>query len=372
MCSIPSLCCSGGSRPTRLLRFGAHWSGPSTSERRLFPMSVVLSEPVGDVVAAVDKLRVDDGLVASPERQLNELEALRDAMTALEAVFVRRLRDARDADAPRVVCGRTEKGWLREELFVSGAETSRYMRCAFRLQAYPLVQAAFDTAVISLAHVIALMGALDKLPPDLRETLEPLLVEHARLCPPEDIAAFIDELLDALGIDKAPDVRRERRLAECGVDLHPTMDGMRSLAGTLTPEVGAELAAALARAAKPSGPEDDRSPRQRQHDALGVIARAYLGGDGAPSFTGAPRTVIITMDLETLENQLREKWLTLPDGATISAATARRLACDAEIIPVVLGGHGEALDTAHASHEFTAAMRRAAYVRDGGRCAFPG
>src|SRR3954464_14011414 len=188
-------------------------------------MAVVVSAPVTDVVAAVEKLRADDRLGTSPGQQLNDLEVLRGAMTSLEAVFVRRLRDARDADAPRVVCGRTTKGWLREELFVSGAETSRYMRCVFRLQAYPLVQAAFDAAEISLAHVIALMGALDKLPVDLQETLEPLLVEHARLCPPEDIAGFIDELLDALGIDKASDVRREQRLAERGVDLHPTMDG---------------------------------------------------------------------------------------------------------------------------------------------------
>src|SRR3954452_24775824 len=203
----------------------------------MFPMSVVLSEPVGDVVVAVEKLRADDRLVTSPEQQLNELEALRDAMTALEAVFVRRLRDSRDADAPREVCGRTAKGWLREELFVSGAETSRYMRCVFRLAAYPLVQAAFDTADISLAHVMALMGGLDKLPVELQETLEPLLVEHARLCPPEDIAAFIDELLDALGIDKASDVRREQRLAGRGVDLHPTVDGVGAATPTFTCEL---------------------------------------------------------------------------------------------------------------------------------------
>src|SRR3954468_15746012 len=100
---------SGGSRPTRLLTPCSLVRSVNVREA-VVPMSVVLSEPVGDVVAAVDKLRVDDGLVASPERQLNELEALRDAMTALEAVFVRRLRDARDADAPRLVCGRTEKG----------------------------------------------------------------------------------------------------------------------------------------------------------------------------------------------------------------------------------------------------------------------
>jgi len=315
---------------------------------------------------------VDDRLVTSPEQQLDELEAIRDVITSLEAVFVRRLRDARDADAPRLVCGRTTKGWLREELFCSSGDASRLMRCVFRLPAYPVVAAAFEAAEITLAHVLVLMTALDHLPRvELRETMEPCLVEHARLCPPEDIAAFVDELLEALGIDKACDVRRERRLAERGVDLHPTMDGMRSLGGTLTPEVGQALADALAKAAQPCGPEDDRNPRQRAHDALGVIAEHYLGSDGTPSFTGAPRTVIVTIDLETLENQLREKWVTLPDGAQISAATARRLACGAEIIPMVLGSNSEILDVGQANRDFTAAQRRAAYLRDRGRCAFP-
>src|SRR5947209_3739292 len=101
----------------------------------------------------------------------------------------------------------------------------------------------------------------------LRETLERILVELARLCAPEDIASFVDALLDALGIDKASDVRRERRLAERGVDLQPTWDGMRALHGTLTPEGGADVAEALAQASRPSGEDDDRTPRQRQHDA---------------------------------------------------------------------------------------------------------
>jgi len=77
------------------------------------------------------------------------------------------------------------------------------------------------------------------------------------------------------------------------------------------------------------------------------------------------------MDLDTLEDQLRQAWIALPSGARISAATARRLACDAAIIPVVLGAPSEVLDIGQVDHEFTAAIRRAAWVRDGGRCAFP-
>ena len=149
------------------------------------------------------------------------------------------------------------------------------------------------------------------------------------------------------------------------------MSGNRALSGTLSPDVGEQLEQALALAAQPSGPDDDRTPRQRRHDALGTIASAYLGSACAPSFTGAPRTVIVTIDLDTLEGRLRDTWITLPSGARISADTARRLACDAELIPVVLGSRGELLDIGHADHEFTVPIRRAAWLRDGGRCAFP-
>ena len=336
-------------------------------------MAAVVSEPVADLVVAAEKLAADGRLVTSAEQQLNDTEALYAAIVRLQAVFVRRLREAREVDAMAVVCGRSTKGWLREELFCSGGDASRWMRCVFRLPAYPVVAAAFEAGEISLAHVLVLMTCLDHLRSvELQATVEPILVAHARLCAPEDIAGFVDELLETLGIDKASDVRREKRLAERGVDLHPTMDGMRALAGTLTPEVGQALADALAKAAQPCGPEDTRSPRQRAHDALGVIAEHYLGSDGAPSFTGSPRTVIITMDLETLENQLRDALLTLPDGARISAATARRLACGAQIIPVVLGSNSEILDIGQANSDFNAAQRRAAYLRDGGKCAFPG
>jgi hypothetical protein len=143
------------------------------------------------------------------------------------------------------------------------------------------------------------------------------------------------------------------------------------VAGTLTPDVGEQLEKALELAGEWCGAEDRRTFRQRQHDALGAIAAAYLAANGTPSFTGAPRTVIVTIDLDMLEGRLRQAWLTLPSGAVISAHTARRLACDAGIIPIVLGTNSEILDIGQAGHEFSVPTRRAAYHRDGGRCAFP-
>ncbi len=53
-------------------------------------------------------------------------------------------------------------------------------------------------------------------------------------------------------------------------------------------------------------------------------------------------------------------------------ATIRRMACDANIIPVVLGGNGEVLDVGMADRFFTEAQRRALAARDGSHCHFPG
>ncbi|MET9018542.1 DUF222 domain-containing protein [Actinopolymorpha sp. NPDC004070] len=58
-------------------------------------------------------------------------------------------------------------------------------------------------------------------------------------------------------------------------------------------------------------------------------------------------------------------------GEPISVATIRRMACDANIIPVVLGGNGEVLDVGMADRFFTEAQRRALAVRDGSHCHFP-
>jgi hypothetical protein len=62
---------------------------------------------------------------------------------------------------------------------------------------------------------------------------------------------------------------------------------------------------------------------------------------------------------------------TLDDGTAISAETARRIACDAALIPAVLGTNSEPLDLGRTARLATPAQRRAlALHRDG--CAFPG
>src|SRR3954447_16509365 len=273
------------------------------------PMAAALSAPVADVAAAAGKLRADDGLVTDTGQQLAEIEVLLDAITVLQSAVTDRVAEAANVGATAEHYGRSPKRWLVEDVLMAGPEAARYVNLANWLSEFPLTRDAFAAARISAAHAAEICKALRWLPPEYREQVEPQLIDYALTARPEDIAAFVEALLDALGLDKTADVRRERRYAERGIDLGHTIHGQRSLIGTLTPEIGEKLEQALAVAAAKAGKDDDRTFRQRQHDALGDLADSYLAHHHTPSFDGAPRTVIITMDLEMLEARLRDGWL---------------------------------------------------------------
>ena len=74
------------------------------------------------------------------------------------------------------------------------------------------------------------------------------------------------------------------------------------------------------------------------------------------------------MDLRWL--QLAIGYGALGSEALVDPRTVRRLACDAEIVPMVLGSRSEPLDVGRLQRTVTDAIRRALNLRDGG-CAFP-
>jgi hypothetical protein len=328
-----------------------------------------LSDELAAVVSAAEKLRAADPVMTDADEILAEVAALLDVANAVSAALVRRLHSAACVNATDEIAGQPLRSWLRVEQRLPRAEASRLVRLAEHLGDAPAVRDAFHLGEISDRHASAILTALHSVPAEIRPAFEEACVDFARHCPPDEIAGFADALLDGLGIDKDSDLQRERRHARRGLDLVKTLYGDHRLSGTLSPEVGAKVAAAFALAAAPAGPDDERTLRQRQHDALGAIADHYLASQ-APAFTGAPRTVIVTVPLDVLEGRLRDALVPVP-GGELSADTARRLACDAALIPAVLGGASEILDLGQAGHEFTVAVRRAAWLRDGGSCAFP-
>ena len=88
---------------------------------------------------------------------------------------------------------------------------------------------------------------------------------------------------------------------------------------------------------------------------------------------GAKATLMLTMSLADLQERIGAATTlgTLAAGSLLAPETARRIACDARVIPMLLGGAGEVLDLGRAERLFTPAQARVVLLRDR-QCTFPG
>lgn len=99
------------------------------------------------------------------------------------------------------------------------------------------------------------------------------------------------------------------------------------------------------------------------------MMQAALAGLGAG---GAKATLMVTMPLSDLQERVGAGTVlgTIEDDALLAPETVRRAACDARVIPVVLGSRGEVLELGRAERLFTPAQARAVLLRDR-HCTFP-
>ncbi|WP_329005128.1 HNH endonuclease [Kribbella sp. NBC_00709] len=93
--------------------------------------------------------------------------------------------------------------------------------------------------------------------------------------------------------------------------------------------------------------------------------RGGVGGEVVPGF-GAKANITVTIDLQDLKAATADAIGDTVYGSGLSAATIRRLACDAKVIPVILGSNSEPLDVGRTERLVTRAMRRALNTRDRG------
>ncbi|WP_371408037.1 DUF222 domain-containing protein [Kribbella sp. NBC_00662] len=84
-----------------------------------------------------------------------------------------------------------------------------------------------------------------------------------------------------------------------------------------------------------------------------------------PGF-GAKANITVTIDLQDLKSAAADAIGDTVYGDGLSAAAIRRLACDARVIPLVLGTNSEPLDVGRSERLVTRAMRRALNTRDRG------
>ena len=141
----------------------------------------------------------------------------------------------------------------------------------------------------------------------------------------------------------------------------------------LDAEGAAIVDAAIDALAKPvpdpdSGERDLRTAAARRADALlDLVRRAVEAPDGVPR--QAKTSLVVTIGLDQLQGRCRGAGMTMGDQV-LTVETVRRMACDAQVVPAVLGSHGEVLEQGRAERLFTVGQIRFLWMRDK-HCTFP-
>ncbi len=242
----------------------------------------------------------------------------------------------------------------------------------------PKTAAALVAGEIGPAQVRVITETMGAIPagvdPRERETAEAELARHARSFHPTALHKIGQRILAHLDPDgPAPRDEPEPAPAAGELRLWERRDGRLGLEGHLEPEHSAAFRTLIEQLAAPrpaaAGIPDARTAEQRNADALLEVCGLARAAQDCPTTAGEPPHLTVTIDWDALRTGLG--FATLDYGTQISAAQARQWACDAKIIPVVLGGKSEPLDVGRAMRTVPLSIRRALVARDRG-CAFPG
>jgi hypothetical protein len=311
--------------------------------------------------SAAGHLAADPAAVAGlPAETLGEgLQAL-ECADAAGAAARGRLLEAFDAQDGHVGDGqRTARTWLVHVTGVTKGQAGEHRAVQALAREHPVLLAGLaEGHVISKSVALQVARWTRAIPAEYRDEAERLVVEAARKgADLRGLAAICAEIRYRTA-QPDPDDDNDQDL-DRGVSFDTTLDGAGVLRGDLTPECAAMVQAVLDALSAPESGGDLRTRPQRYHDALAEAMRRLLSSDLLPKRAGQPAKALVHIHFaELLEldagSALQEKWITEyrarwaaqraaasvrtgDGGAWLEGDKARAIACDAMIIPVVIG-----------------------------------
>lgn len=353
--------------------------------------------------------------------------ALRELVRLESRVTELRLRVMADAaDVAAGTGARDVADWLAHACRLRPEDARADLRLATALDRNrPEVGAALRAGDVTPAQARVVVRALEDLPDvvptEVVDEAERALVAHAARFAPKQLARIGRHVLAVVAPHVADEAEAQRLAAQeqearrrTRVSLRRQGDGTTRLSALLPDAVATRLAHYLEAYANPrrddspfgapANPGARRDAGGPGADADGARTEA---GDGAtahdpvarltyprrlgeafcqllenldpgrlPVHGGDATTIVVTVSLDALRSALGSGDLlgagTVPSdahhdpcaGEHLSAGEIRRLACNARIVPAVLGGASEVLDVGRAQRLFTAAQRRALLLRD--------
>ncbi|MBM6405614.1 HNH endonuclease [Phycicoccus sp. CSK15P-2] len=358
-----------------------------------------LAERRSRVIAAREALAgLDDVLHEASGAELAELMGLVDDLAA--AGSAARVTVAVEATRRGEAAGSEVQAWVRENarsLRQGGAAS--VARIAVDVAAATGLTGAAPEAcspigivwnAVRLGRVeagtgCAVLREARRLDPLLRTeavpTVTSALVDLAERWGPSMMRRLRPQLLAEHGHDGALDDLQQRLASAARLSMpHVESGDLTEYQLWMTPEQAATLEAAIGPSSAPApngetGEPDLRPAGQRRVEALTELCRAAsttaAEAAGDPSVAGA--VLHVGVDLADLEARIGagEVIGSVADGTIVSPETLRQIACDAAVIPYVLGSAGEVLDVGRLARLFTRAQRRLLRLRDRG-CTYPG
>ena len=323
---------------------------------------------------------VEPAFMSVAEKQ-SALVCLTEVRSQLDALFVRVLAASDDVAEAQGL--RDAAAWLAVEARTTRREALRDLALGRALDEHPWVATALAAGGLRSEQARVVVEAVDALPchvdAEVRGDAEEALLRLALQHDARELKQIGKRILDVV----APEVgesheeavlRAEEDRATSGVELSLVDDGEGRCHGrfVVPSHVGAMLKRHLLALANPARHVEDelrdesgewKPLRRRLGEALIEYVERYPV-DATPQTAGVNATVVITMTLEQLLTD--HATALLDDGTRMSAGQARRLACEAGIIPVVLGTKSVPLDMGRAARLFTKSQRIALGLRDGG------
>ncbi len=325
--------------------------------------------------AAVDEVAgVDPIYMTVPDKQTT-LAGIARARARLEGVELKVLAAA--DDVAEVTGDRSTASWLANRTREAHGTVRRKAALARALAGrWTRTADALEAGLVNLAQAREIADALDALPKDLGADLlakaESLLVAEAAELGPRDLRSIGARVLERLAPDVAEEAEYQRLLAAerrahaaTRLSLRPRGDGSTDLHARVPDQVAGRLRAYLNAFTAPrrrhhwaTGTGDERTvetpygpltppappvedefaklPVARQRGEAFVALLANIPTASLPRHGGTATTLTVTMTYDALVNAIGVA--TTSTGERITAGQARRLACQAGILPAVLGG----------------------------------
>lgn len=331
---------------------------------------------MGELASAVDALATDDLHAMFGPQLLKRLGELLCIQNRLAAEIVRTVRECELTDAAESDGLKSMASWLRGHARLPSRAAAELVHTGRALEHLPAVASAFAQGAMTAAQaaVIAQVAKAEQLADAAAQDVDLAEVDRALMTvaceqPHERLVGVVRHYREALDSDgEEPDPTEGRRLSFAA-----RFDGGLGFLGELDVVGGEKVRTALEAIVQAARPKGDRRTRAQQlADALVQLADNALASGDLPICRTVKPHVVVTIGIADLVDPAKNPGAaTTGFGELLSAAGARRVACDSSITRLVLDPDGLPLDVGREKRVVPAHIRRAVEQRDR-HCVFAG